>query len=173
MSLCTSLAGTCSLIALSCACSETLSPPGAKTVDPAGARSATKADVSPCDDVQAWRDALGALPAAAVQHVEPTYMRDTCSGTAQVTGTTLALAPSAVGSEPWARLAECAGARVHFPEASASAQAPLGSLTPEGWLEITVEHEHQNVVLTLHADSIAKNVRLFRHAVAFARATRE
>lgn len=153
------------LTALLCACSETLAPAGVTTAGSTGAATA-RVDASPCGDGRAWQEALGALQPAAVRHVEATYTRDTCSGTAQVSGTKLVLLPNAVESAQWAQLLECGAAHVRFMGTSASAETRSPAWTPEGRLDIAVEREGGNVVLTLSAESVPKNIRLFRSAAA-------
>jgi hypothetical protein len=165
---------TFGLTALVCACSETLPPTGATQADPAGASATSGVDALPCDDAQAWQEVLGALRPAAVQDVTPTYIRDTCAGSAQVSGTKLALSPDAVASPTWALLLACRNARVHLGEPQTPAQL-RGSprWTPDGWVGIAVERDGKKIVLTLHAESVSKNIRLFRSAAAFLAATRD
>jgi hypothetical protein len=121
---------------------------------------------APCEDGQAWQEALGTLPATAVQHVEPTYLRDTCAGTTLVSGTKLAVVPDAVQSAQWARLLECRTARVRFAKVPASVERASRPWTPEGWVDIAVEHDPKSLILTLHAESAAKNIQLFHTTLA-------
>jgi hypothetical protein len=44
---------------------------------------------------------------------------------------------------------------------------------PEGQVEIAIEHHPYDAVVTIHAESIAKNIRLFRHATARFGSTRQ
>jgi hypothetical protein len=162
------------LIALSLGCSETLSPAGATTTSPTAAAATAKLDAAPCEDGQAWQDALSALPAPAVQRVEPTYLRDTCAGSALVSGTRLGILPEAAASARWGRLLECPAAHVRFAGNPASIQTSLQKgWIPEGWVDIAVERGGKDLVLTLRAESAAKNIRLFQRASAFVSAARE
>jgi hypothetical protein len=158
------------LTAVLFSCSETLPPASAAIVDPAAA-SAT-VDAPPCGDGRAWQEALGALPASAVQHVQATYFRDTCAGTALVSGTRLAISPEAVASAQWARLLECPTAHVRFAASSGSRQSPALSWTPDGRVDIEVTRDGRNLALTIRAESAAKNSRLFQRTAAFVSATR-
>jgi hypothetical protein len=153
-----------------CACSETLPGPGAYTASPT---AAVPIQARVCEDGRAWQAALDALPAAALAQVEPTYVRDTCAGTGQVTGVTIALPRAAVESAPWGWLLGCAAVRVPFAEGDRPAQGASPAWTPDGWVDIAVERERDAVLLRVSADSVPKNIRLFRSVIAFAHATRE
>jgi len=153
-------------------CSETLPPAGGTTWGPAPNSSTAMRDPPPCQDGSAWQAALGGLPATAVGRVEATYFRDTCAGTALVSGTKLYVLSGAVEAAPWGRLLECGTARVRFTATPSKAYAGSPAWTPDGWVDVKVEHEHKSIVLTLHAESAAKNIQLYHRATAFADLTR-
>jgi hypothetical protein len=156
-----------SLTSLSYGCSETpFEPPGHTAV-------VTRRNTSPCEDGLAWQGALEALPPSAVQHVEPTYITDTCSGTAQVSGTRLVLAPSLAWPAPWARLLACRTAHAYFAPTRASEPTSSPGWLPEGQVEIAVERDPYDAVVTIHAESVARNIRLLRAAAARFGSTRE
>lgn len=159
--------GPVGLAVLLLGCSETRPPVGVPVDAPSG-----KVDPTPCQDGQAWQEALRALPAAAVAHIEPTYFRDTCAGTALVSGTKLSITTEAIQTAPWARLLECHTARVRFTTTSATAPEGSPGWTPVGWVDIAVEREPKDLTLTLRAESAAKNIRLFHSAIAFVDPTR-
>jgi hypothetical protein len=159
------------IAAFSCACSEALPLASAGTLGPSSTPATAKVDGAACQDGRAWQEALDTLPAAAVMGVEPMYVRDTCVGTGQVTGVKLDLLPGAVASPPWAGLLECGAARVPFTEAGGPRPSPVW--TPDGLVDIEVERDRKIVVLTVSAESVPKNIRLFRRVAAFARASRE
>jgi hypothetical protein len=161
------------IVAFLCACSATLPPPGADRGGLAAASATAKVGGPACADGRAWQEALDALPSAAVTGIEPMYVRDTCMGTVQVTGVKLALLPGAVESAPWAGLLECGMARVPFAKASPPGPSASPIWTPDGWVDIAVERDRRTVVLTVSAESVPKNIRLFRRVAAFARSTRE
>jgi hypothetical protein len=170
----TTRARTTSLLGLAMllfSCSPTLPPASLATAGPTTA-AAIPTVHAPCEDGQAWQEALGTLPATAVQHVEPTYLRDTCAGTTLVSGTKLAVVPDAVQSAQWARLLECRTARVRFAKVPASVERASRPWTPEGWVDIAVEHDPKSLILTLHAESAAKNIQLFHTTLAFLGTTR-
>jgi hypothetical protein len=140
---------------------------GASPRSPAGTPGstvavATGAETAACNDGPAWQDALNALAREAVVHVEPTYMRDTCAGSAQVSGTKIAVASSAVQSAPWTRLLACRAARVRFSSFDRSTRGGSSEWAPDGWVEISVVREPKQVVLTLSAASVPENIRLLR-----------
>jgi hypothetical protein len=158
--VCGQVAHALSLTSLLCACSETpFQPPGHSV-------TVTGRDISPCEDGAAWQGALGELAPSAVQQVEPTYITDTCSGTVQVSGTRLVLRPSPALPAPWARLLACRTAHVYFAPTRASEQASSPGWVPEGQVEIAIEHDPYDEVVTIHAESIAKNIHFLRHAAA-------
>src|ERR1700733_3490635 len=120
------------------ACSETLPPAGANMGGQATPAATANVHAPVCEEGRAWQEALDALPAAALTQVEPTYVWDTCVGTAQVTGVKLALPADAVERAPWAGLLSCPAARVLFAEGNGSASRPSPAWTPDGWVDIVV-----------------------------------
>ncbi len=161
------------LLALPLGCSKAL-PRAADTTGALGLTASPRAlDEAPCEDGRAWQDALRALPPTAVRRVEATYLRDTCAGTALVSGTKLSIVPDAGQSSAWARLIECHAARVRFLGPEPSPPRSPTAWMPDGWVDIKVEGDTRNIVLTLHAESATKNIRLFRHTAAFADAREE
>jgi hypothetical protein len=161
------------LATFSCACSDALPRASVGTGGRSSTHATAKVDAPACEDGRAWREALDALPAAAVTGVRPVYVRDTCAGSAQVTGVKLALLPGAVASPPWAGLLECRAARVAFAKAGASEPSTSPVWTPDGLVDIVVERDRKNVFLEVSAESVPENIRLFRRVAAFARAARE
>jgi hypothetical protein len=156
-----------------CACAETLPPAGTNMGGRTAAATTANVQAPACEDGRTWQEALDALPPAALTQVEATYVWDTCVGTGQVTGVKLALPPDALESAPWAGLLACPSARVLFAKGHRSASGPSPAWTPDGWVEIVVERERETVVLTVSAETVPKNIRLFRRLTTFARETRE
>ncbi len=116
----------------------------------------------PCAEAGAWQDELPSLPSGALLRVDATYIRDTCSGTAQVAATSVTLRGSeAVASERLRRLLEC-------PQAEIVVRDAPDSLLPAGRVEIEVTPDAGNFTVTLRADSVAKNVQLLRRVKALA-----
>jgi hypothetical protein len=155
---------TLGLVAVSLSgCSVAAPPQGARSADTPGTSGPAP---SLCEDGRAWQKALEGLPPAAVQRVQGTYTRNTCDGTAQVSGTDLALQPEVVESAEWVRLFECRTAHVHFTATDELARTGSPSWAPAGWIDITLERENKQLILRLSAESVAKNIRLYRHARA-------
>ena len=155
------------------ACSGTLPSAAASWGDPTAADATANRDAPVCEDGRTWQQALNALSPAALRHVDPTYVWDTCAGTAQVTGVKLALSPDAVESAPWGGLLSCPSARVLIANGHGSASGASPAWTPDGWVDLVVERDRETIVLTVRAESVPKNIRLFRRVATFARETRE
>jgi hypothetical protein len=145
--------------------SENVAAPAA---DPSTSKSH---DVSPCDDGRAWQEAFGTLAPSAVNDVDPLYMWDTCVGAAQVSGTKITFASSAVQSALWTQLRSCRGAHVLFPSSAPERRRSLLS-GADGWVDIAIATDNAKVILRLSAESVHKNIRLYQEMHAFARASR-
>jgi hypothetical protein len=121
---------------------------------------------TPCTEARAWQEELRSLPADTLLGVEASYLRDTCSGTAQVAATSLVLRrPDGAFSARLVRLLQSRSARVVV-------RGDSGGLLPEGLVEADVKADAGNVDVTLRADSVAKNIGIFRTARALARSRR-
>lgn len=152
-----------------CACAATSSE---HVAGPATAPStSTSHDVSPCDDGRAWQEAFGTLTVSAVKDVDPLYMWDTCVGAAQVSGTKVTFASSAVQSPLWTQLRSCRGAHVLLPSSMPERRRSLLS-GADGWVDIAIASDDAKVILRLSAESVRKNIRLYQEMRAFARASR-
>ncbi len=128
-----------------------------------GVPAATAVKEGPCARTEAWQDELRSLPTGALLGVSAEYLRDTCSGTAQVAATSLLLRNPEASAERFKRLLECPSARFVVSDAR-------DGILPEGIVEIDVRAYAGNYAVTLRADSVAKNIQLFRKARALAKA---
>ncbi len=125
--------------------------------------SAAPAAIGPCADARAWQDELRSLPAGALLNVDASYIRDTCSGTAQVAATKLLLRGTGASySARLNRLLECSSGYVVV-------TGPGDSFLPAGQVEFDVEPAADNFAVTIRADSVAKNILLLRRAKVLAR----
>lgn len=160
--------GTLILAALFLGCAESSLSGGAAEVPP----GTVGEEVNACRDGLSWQQLLAAIPAGAIKRVEPMYMRDTCAGSAQVSGTRLVLLPKAFSSAQWGTLVTCRGSHVRL---SDDEQGPgaISAWIPEGWVDLTVERDHNGVTLALSAESVPKNILLLRRAKAFVREGKE
>jgi hypothetical protein len=148
------------IVCLTCACSESVS-------DRARVVSGRPLE---CAEVETWPDELRTLTSGAVREVERHYIVDTCSGTAQVSGIRLLVPrPQGATSERWNRWRRCPSQRVFVTDASPSDSARGHFWIPNGWLDIEVKPSGADLAITLSAESLSKNVQLFRRTAAFMR----
>jgi hypothetical protein len=95
--------------------------------------------------------------------VEAHYWRNTCDGTAQVMGTRVLLRrPEDSSRAALSRMLQCGGSRVFLGQAYPSQPSTSLLWLPDGWLDIEVKPEGGNFLVTLSADSVAKNIQLFQ-----------
>ncbi len=116
-----------------------------------------------CGDSALWLEDLRLVGSGTPLRVEPLYIRNTCDGTTQVAGTDIFLRPS-TGEEvtTLSRALGCGPARIVVAAGDASrARAPW---LPDGWLDVALRTEGEAFVLRLRADSVPKNIELFREA---------
>jgi hypothetical protein len=76
--------------------------------------------------------------------------------------------PEGVSAEQLSRALQCHSAQVLLGEQSKLAADPFW--LPGTWLNIEVKPEHGNYAVTLEADTVADNLKLAAHAMAFAKA---
>jgi hypothetical protein len=127
---------------------------------------ATTVGETPCTEARAWQEELRSLPANTLLGVDASYLRDTCSGTAQVAATSLILRrPDGASSARLVRLLQCRSAQIVVRD-------DTGGLLPDGLVDVDVKADAGNVDVTLRADSVAKNIGIFRRAKALARSLR-
>ncbi len=111
----------------------------------------------------AWRDNLRILQPSTVLKVEAHYTRNTCDGTTQVIGTRVLLrSPKEPSPAALSWMLQCRASRVFVGEAEPSYLPASSRWLPPGWLDIAVKPEGGIVVVTLSADSVPKNIELFR-----------
>lgn len=129
---------------------------------PQASKSAETTSTVPrdCADSNAWRRELGSVAPSAIVGLKPKHIVDTCSGTAQTSGTILILRRTG-GADPWTEMLRCPSARVYFGRVD-------GSWIPEGWVDLEVRPEANGASVTISAESVAKNIELLRRATAFA-----
>jgi hypothetical protein len=126
-----------------------------------------------CADGAAWREALGSLKARDVLDVEPTYLVDTCSGTAKITGTRVRVhATGRAQDDPLSRVLGCVGARAYVRVPEPPRAEPAQFALPDGPLEIEVEASGGDVAITLHSGSVRENIALFRRLAQWSAACR-
>jgi hypothetical protein len=113
-----------------------------------------------CGDSSAWRQELLSLRPSAVAGIRSTHVVDTCSGTSQVSGTTLILRPESASGSSW-RMLQCSSAHVLFSHGE-------DSWIPSGWVDIEVRREAGASLLTIHAETVSKNIKLLHRASTFA-----
>ena len=118
---------------------------------------------NPCEDPAAWQDNLRILQRNTVLRVEAHYTRNTCDGTTQVIGTRALLrSPEGSSGAALSWMLQCRASRIFLGEAAPSG-FPRGSpWLPTGWLDVEAKPEGGNVIVTLSADSVPKNIELFR-----------
>jgi hypothetical protein len=136
-------------------CTDNARPAHASTIDPT------------CADPAAWRTELEAVPAGAIAKVEPKLFWHTCPGTAQVVGTKLLLRTDALGPERRTQMLACRSAHVYLGEDEAVSGRP--AWLPGGWMDVDAEPAGDDLALTLSADTVPKNIRLFSDMRALAR----
>jgi hypothetical protein len=123
-----------------------------------GTRAAAPLPGGVCAAASAWQSGLRSLPAGTLLGVDAGYVRDTCSGTAQVSATILVLRrPGAASAGALSRLLECPSLEILVSE------TPEGVLPP-GLVQIDVKHYAGDFMVTLRADSVAKNILLLHRA---------
>ena len=122
-----------------------------------------------CSDVTSMDGDIAVVRDTTVLHVEPTYVVDTCWGTWQVSGARMLMSPpQGVSSEQLARVLQCHGARALLRRYDASmVDDPYWSV--DGWVDIDATPTAGRLVVTLHADTVPRNIRLLRRAIAFAK----
>jgi hypothetical protein len=140
---------------LMCACAGRGAPPAASI--------ATVLKGS-CKDPRAWQDDIGAIERGALASVEGQYIRNTCDGTAQVSGTQLHIRrPGPSQALDW--MFRCGASRVVV-----GSEAPGTSATtvwlPDGLVDISVTARGPDVVVTLQGESVPKNIELLRRTIA-------
>jgi len=113
-----------------------------------------------CGDASAWRQELRSVPPNAIVGLKPKHIVDTCSGTSQTSGTVLLLRRTD-GADSWTRMLRCSSARVFFGTSD-------DTWIPDGWVDLEVRAEGNGASVTISAESVAKNIRLYRRATAFA-----
>jgi hypothetical protein len=134
--------------------------------------TASTTAIDPCRDATTWQDDLRIVLPSGVLAARGLYIKNTCDGTTQVTGTELLIRRSEDSSSTaLARMLKCGGSRVLLAGGERSRdQSPSSVWLPDGWVEISVRSHAENVLVTLSADSVPKNIELLRHAVALASA---
>jgi hypothetical protein len=144
---------------LSCACTGS-APLNAK---------AAEVERRECTGAQASADELRVRQATTVLKVEPEHYWDLCFGIAKITGTRLLVrGPAGVSSEQLARNLQCASARASLDREDPDGlpKDPYG--LPGAWVDVDVAPEGENLAVTLRAESVSNNIRLFHRARAFA-----
>jgi hypothetical protein len=118
---------------------------------------------NPCEDAAVWQDNLRILQPNTVLRVEAHYTRNTCDGTTQVIGTRVLLR-SAEGPSRAALswMLQCRAWRIFVGQADPSSFRRRSPWLPTGWLDIEAKPEGDNLVVMLSADSVPKNIELFR-----------
>jgi hypothetical protein len=114
-----------------------------------------------CSRVSTWQQALGDLRPDAVLQVNPSLFWDTCAGVAQVQGVTIVVI--ATPDSALRRLVDCGSVQLAVEHSDARA-AHGGLGLPVGLIEVESRLEGPHIALTLSADRVAKNVRLYREA---------
>src|SRR5580692_1464815 len=135
--------------------------------------TAAKVEQLECTSATLLPDDARLLRETRVLKVEPTYLHDTCAGTAEVTGAKLVVRPrSGVSAGQLARMLQCASARATLGRADPSRlpNDPYGF--PGAWVDVDVTPDGDNFVVTLSANSVPNNIRLLRRATAFLAAQR-
>jgi hypothetical protein len=124
---------------------------------------------NPCEEAAPWQDNLRILQPRTVLRVEAHYIRNTCDGTTQVIGTRVFLRrPEDSSQAALSWMLQCRASRVFVAGADSSPLSTNSRWLPAGWLDIEVKADGENVVVTLSADSIPKNIELFRLATQMA-----
>ena len=118
---------------------------------------------NPCEDAAAWQENLRILQPRTVLSVQAHYTRNTCDGTTQVIGTRVLLRrPEDSSHAALSWMLQCRASRVLLGEAHPSLFLTSSPWLPTGWLDIEAKPEGGNFVVTLSADSVPKNIELFR-----------
>jgi hypothetical protein len=118
---------------------------------------------NPCEDAAAWQDNLRILQPNTVLGVEAHYTRNTCDGTTQVIGTRVLLrSPEGSSRAALSWMLQCRAWRIFVREADPSSFPRRSPWLPTGWLDIEAKPEGGTLVVTLSADSVPKNIELFR-----------
>jgi hypothetical protein len=120
-----------------------------------------------CAELAAWPDELRMLDPETVHTVEPSYISDTCSGTAQVSGTRLFVGPPrGTASDRWTRLLRCPSGRVFVTGSDEQRPGRPHLWIPNGWLDIDVKRSGDDLTITLSAESVPKNIQLLQRTRA-------
>jgi hypothetical protein len=131
--------------------------------NPGPSLSSAQGAQSPCKNAKSWQQNLWVLQPNTVLKVEAHYTRNTCDGTTQVVGTRVLLrSPEDSSRAALSWMLQCRASRVFFGEADPSQPPTSSRWLPPGWLDIEVKPEGGTLVVTLSADSVPKNIELFR-----------
>ena len=124
---------------------------------------------TPCEDAAAWQDNLRILQPTTALKVEAHYTRNTCDGTTQVIGTRVLLrSPQDSSRAAVSWMLQCRASRVFLGEDDRSVRPASSWWLPPGWLDIEVKPEGGDLIVTLSADSVPKNIELFRRTAELA-----
>jgi hypothetical protein len=123
---------------------------------------------NPCRDIDVWRDDLRILEPKFVVNVEPHYTRNTCDGTTQIIGTQVVVRrPTDSSSAALSRMLRCGASRVRVGMDNPEGPSPTSLWLPDGLLDIEVKPEGGNLLVTLSAESVPKNIQLFHRTTDF------
>jgi len=151
------------LAIFACTCAETQLP----------STSTATVTQNPCRDAKAWRYGLGILQPKIVVEIEPHYTRNTCDGTTQVIGTQIVMSrPDESSAAALSQMLRCGASRVWIGKDNPSMPSRTPFWLPDGWLDVGVKPDGVNFLVTLSAESVPKNIQLFRRTTDFLRARR-
>jgi hypothetical protein len=116
-----------------------------------------------CKDPREWQDDIGAVEHGVPANVEGQYIRNTCDGTTQVSGTEVHIRrPVPSPALDW--MLRCRASRVVV--GREALPAPTSVWLPEGLVDISVTAHGPDVIVTLQGESVPKNIQLLRRTIA-------
>jgi hypothetical protein len=154
--------GTCAAVSVFCLASACSSAP------PPTARAAGVRQLQ-CDPTATSLDAL--VRSTKVLSVEPLYshIMTTNSSEERVDGTKLLIRPPAgVSAEQMTRILQCHGARVLLGQVNRDAVRNDPYWLPDSWVNIQVTPENGNFAVTVSAESLSDNLKVFGRANQYA-----